>query len=370
MGKFEKVNRLLILGATLILFISCGEKKENKNSSKETKNVTTKITEKELKFEKIISVQSELAANDAFILKDFIGLNSDSIQIKFTSDNPVKFFKIVEQRSGRILKTFKKTADINFNFKVKLDNPFSVKIYFPKEAYYNLEVSRKSASVENYYSNAKLIRDSIIVKYKTEKSIEGKTLAFEKVFNEPKKFVVSSTFSLSGESKVYTPIEIPKNAIEFIYTLRISGSDTSIEEDGQLFNSLNSTTKKIKVFGMPLWESEESGTSLSREILNKLFPPSKDEDFTLNVFFFEKQNELKKFVRYPGKAYQSAFKYDINNSALSTQSRIGLIKKPKSGFSYIGLQSTSSFSDTYAWLDVVALYEKKINYEIKYRIEK
>jgi len=76
-------------------------------------------------------------------------------------------------------------------------------------------------------------------------------LAFEKVFNEPKKFVVSNTFSLSGESKVYTPIEIPKNAVEFIYTLRISGSDKSIEEDGQLFNSLNTTTKKLRYWECP-----------------------------------------------------------------------------------------------------------------------
>jgi hypothetical protein len=65
-----------------------------------------------------------------------------------------------------------------------------------------------------------------------------------------------------------------------------------------------------------------------------------------------------------------AFKYDINNSALSTQSRVGLIKKPYSGFSYIGLQSTSSFSNTYVWLDVVALYEKTFHYEIRYRIQK
>jgi len=121
-----------------------------------------------------------------------------------------------------------------------------------------------------------------------------------------------------------------------------------------------------------LWESEGTGTSLSREILNVLFPPLKDEDYTLNVFFFDKDKEIKKFLRYPGKenTNTSAFEYDINNSALSTQSRVGLIKKPRSGFSYIGLQSTSTFTNTYAWLDVVALSEKSFEYEIRYRIIK
>lgn len=373
-----KINNLLYPLLFLAL-ISCGGKNENNSPSDNKKDnektedseiTEKKITEKDLVFKPVIAESGELAPEDSFIVKDFFGLSKDSIRIKFNSDNKVKFFSIVEQRSGRIVKTFKKTSDVDFTYDVFFDNPFSVKIYFPKESYYNLEVSRKSGSVDNYLSKAKLIRDSVVVSKKTNKSKIGTTMAFEKVFNQPKKFIVSSTFSMSGESKVYVPIEIPKNTVEFIYTLRISGDEDTEREDGKLFNDVNRISKKVKVFGLPLWESEEKSTSLSREILNSLFPPKKDEDYTLNVFFFDKQKEIKKFIQYPGKEYASAFKYDINNSALSTQSRVGLVKKPYSGFSYIGLQSTSSFSDTYAWLDVVALYEKTFHYEIRYRIQK
>ena len=373
-----KINNLLCPLLFLAL-ISCGGKNENTSPSDNKKDnektedseiTEKKITEKDLVFKPVITESGELAAEDSFIVKDFFGLSKDSIRIKFNSDNKVKFFSIVEQRSGRIVKTFKKTSDVDFTYDVFFDNPFSVKIYFPKESYYNLEVSRKSGSVDNYLSKAKLIRDSVVVSKKTNKSKIGTTMAFEKVFNQPKKFVVSSTFTMSGESKVYAPIEIPKNTKEFIYTLRISGEDETEREDGKLFNDVNRISKKVKVLGIPLWESEEKSSSLSREILNSLFPPKKDEDYTLNVFFFDKQKEIKKFLQYPGKQYASAFKYDINNSALSTQSRVGLIKKPYSGFSYIGLQSTSSFSNTYVWLDVVALYEKTFHYEIRYRIQK
>lgn len=377
----NKKNIICII--TALMLISCGGKNENntqsgnENGTPNEAGTTTeaeikekKISEKDLKFENIISNQGELAPADSFIVKDFFGLSKDTIQIKFNSDNQVKFFSIVEQRSGRIVKTFKKTSDVDFTYDVYFDNPFSIKIYFPKESYYNLDVSRKSGSVANYLSNARLVRDSVVVSKKTNKSKIGTRMAFEKVFNQPKKFVVSSTFTMSGESKVYAPIEIPKNTREFIYTLRISGEDETQREDGKLFNDVNRISKKVKVLGIPLWESEEKSSSLSREILNSLFPPKKDEDYTLNVFFFDKQKEIKKFLQYPGKEYASAFKYDINNSALSTQSRVGLIKKPYSGFSYIGLQSTSSFSNTYVWLDVVALYEKTFHYEIRYRIKK
>jgi hypothetical protein len=375
MYKKQSPIRILFIIIFAIFVYACGDVKNEREkriyTGKSNKYTKKKITNaKDLKFEKIITEQSEYAPEETLVIKDFLVLSGDSIRVRFNSDNKVAMLSIIEQRSGRILKKIKKTSDVNLDFRVNFENPYSIKIYFPKGTYYNLEISKKSSSISNYYSKSKLVRDSIIVDQKTKKSLIGKTLAYKKVFNEPKKFVVSNTFSFSGESKVYAPIEIPKNAVEFIYTLRISGYDQTLEEDGNLFNDLNTNSTKIKVFGLPLWESEEKGTSLSREILNSLFPPQKDEDYTLNVFFFDKQNELKKFVRYPGKAYASAFKYDINNSALSTQSRVGLIKKPKSGFSYIGLQSTSSFSNTYAWLDVVALYEKKFFYEIRYRIVK
>ena len=137
-----------------------------------------------------------------------------------------------------------------------------------------------------------------------------------------------------------------------------------------MFNQIDRSYKKVKFLGIPLWESEGEETSITREILNSLVKPKKDEDYTLNVFFFNKENEIKKFLNYSGKDYSSAFAYDINNSAISTQSRIGLIKKPRSGFSYIGLQTNSTFSDTYAWLDVVALSEKSFYYEIRYKLER
>jgi hypothetical protein len=152
--------------------------------------------------------------------------------------------------------------------------------------------------------------------------------------------------------------------------LRISGKDQALNEDGKLFDKVRSSSKKVKVFGIPLWESSGSNSSLSREILNNLFPPQKDEDFSLNVFFFDKESEIKKFLNYTGDPNPKAFLYDINNSAISTQSRVGLIKKPRNGYSYIGLQTNSTWKNTYAWLDVVALNEKTVHYEIRYGIKK
>jgi len=360
-----------------LIFFSCNFSSKQSNDDISTdesefneKTVVQEITNEDLVFDPIITKKSIFIKKGASFKEAFYGLSGDSIRISFKSDVPIKSFAITEERSGRSVKTFKKIKTLNYEFDVYFDNPFSVAIEFYRESYFNLEVFRKSANVENYKQQYKIVRDSVVVENKSLRSITAKKIGYENVFNEPKKLIVSRVISLSGKSKVYVPIEIPKNTKEFIYTLRISGRDYSLPEDGKLFDKVKTRSRKIKVFGLPLWDSNSSGSSLSREILNGLFPPKKDEDYSLNVFFFDKEREIKKFLNYSGDEHSSAFNYDLNNSALSTQSRVGLIKKPSSGYSYIGLQSTSSFSSTYAWLDVVALSEQDLFYEIRYSLKK
>ncbi|MDP4665168.1 MAG: hypothetical protein NWS37_02920 [Flavobacteriaceae bacterium] len=344
--------------------------KWNKDYAQKPQNEKKQITEADLKFESIFEKRSLFLKKGEKLKEAFYGLSGDSIRIEFLSDSPVLSLSIIEERSGRPVKIFKKQNKIDFIYDVYFDNTFSINADFVRESYVNIKISRKSASVENYYNQFEITRDSIVVQNKTQRSLQGTTMGYEKAFNEPKKFIVSNSLSLSGESKVYAPIDVPANTKEFIYTLRISGKDQALSEDGQLFDNVSSSSKEIKVFGIPLWESSGSKSSLSREILNNLFPPQKDEDFSLNVFFFDKESEIKKFLNYTGEPDPKAFLYDINNSAISTQSRVGLIKKPRTGYSYIGLQTNSTWKNTYAWLDVVALSEKTFHYEIRYGMKK
>ena len=300
----------------------------------------------------------------------FYGLSKDSIRIVFTSDTPIGFLNIVEERSGKVVKQFRYIYQVDSVFEVLYDNPFTLNIEFIKDTYYDLKIYKKSATIENNRSVVNVVRDSVVIRKKTNRSIAAKKIGFISVFNEPKKFIISKAMTISGESKIYVPIELPENVIEFIYTLRISGQDKQDSEDGKLFEAAKTSERNIKPFGLSLWQSSSKSNSLTREVLNRLFPPKKDKDYSLNVFFFDKEKEIKKYLNYSGKEYASAFFYDINNSALSSQSRIGLIKKPKTGYCYIGLQSTSSWTNTYVWLDVVAMYEKNFNYEIRYRLKK
>jgi hypothetical protein len=323
----------------------------------------------DLKFEPIKII--EVGFNKSNNLQEvFYGLSKDSIRIVFTSDNPIEFLNIVEERSGKVVKQFRNISEVDLFFEVLYDNPFSLNIEFIKDTYYDLKIYKKAATIENNRSVVSIFRDSVVIRKKTNRSIAAKKIGFISVFNEPKKFIISKAMTISGESKIYVPIELPENVIEFIYTLRISGQDKQEPEDGKLFEAAKTSERNIKSFGLSLWQLNSKSNSLTREVLNGLFPPKKDKDYSLNVFFFDKEKEIKKYLNYSGKEYASAFFYDINNSALSSQSRIGLIKRPKTGYCYIGLQSTSSWTNTYVWLDAVAMYQKDFNYEIRYRLKK
>jgi len=321
---------------------------------------------KDLNYTFLTDKKGVFAEKGSKYIETFYGLSKDSIKIHFDADKKIKSLIVLEEQSGRQLKKVSKSS-FDYVFDVYFDNPFSIIVEFYEESYFNLSIKKRPASIDNKFAICEIITDTLIVDKKTKTSFEGTKLKYEKIFNEPKKFVVSKNMSISGESKIYAPIELPKNTIEFIYTLRISGSTDKLSEDGRLYNQVDKSYKKIKVLGLPIWESEGNSTSITREILNSIFKP-KTDNYTLNVFFFDKEKEIKKFINYTGSDYSSAFAYDINNSAMSTESRVGLIKKPRSGFSYIGLQTNSTFRDTYAWLDAVALSESKFYYKLKRKL--
>ncbi len=326
--------------------------------------IQTKIADLLSLQEQTVVDESEKFLSEGKLMASFYGLKGDSISLHFTADNNINKISLVEERSGRVI-TQSKNKEFNYTFTVQRSNAFSVIVESITPVYYDLVVNRKPRDLASKFTVCELIRDSIPLSSKTPKSITAKRLVYKSVFNEPKKFVVAASSSFSGESKIYAPIDVPQKTIEFLYKLTISGDNTENGNTGGLFEEVDKTYHEYKLFGKTIWESSGTSTSLTREILNALTKPDIDEKYTLNVFFFDKEKEIKKFLNYSGDDYRSAFAYDLKNSALSTESRNGLIKKPASGYSYIGLQTNSTFTSTYVWLDVVALYEETYFYEIK-----
>lgn len=109
--------------------------------------------------------------------------------------------------------------------------------------------------------------------------------------------------------------------------------------------------------GYSIWSATITSSSLTRELLNRLIEPPKEEA-TCNVFFIDDKNEALKFQEH------QEFKCNLDYSVKNTQSRNGLMKPNKRNFAYLGPESTRFTHTTYVWVEVIALLQDVYYYKI------
>lgn len=168
----------------------------NNSFKKKSLNITTETQKqqeteakallgvKDLKFEPVKIIKAGFNKSNN-LQEVFYGLSKDSIRIVFTSDTPIGFLNIVEERSGKVVKQFRYIYQVDSVFEVLYDNPFTLNIEFIKDTYYDLKIYKKSATIENNRSVVNVVRDSVVIRKKTNRSIAAKKIGFISVFNEP-----------------------------------------------------------------------------------------------------------------------------------------------------------------------------------------
>ena len=207
----------------------------------------------------------------------------------------------------------------------------------------------------------------ILPKYDTIWSNENKkdftklvTFKLINVFNEPYQVTMEAHKILGmvnmGGDRIIIPVEIPENTKYWIYRLTLSNARVESGE-GKLVNDVDYSVKKLSLGGKEIKESVEVESSLTRELLNSITAPTKEEPFT-NAYFIDSKQQATNFQ--DGKE----FKYDINNSIKNTHSRNGLIKFNKNQFVYLGLENEGYSDNIYVGLEVVALIEKTKYYKL------
>lgn len=294
----------------------------------------------------------------------FWGLQGDSLKVVFKSDQAIPSGRIYETKSGRDVKKFTKFKQIEYAFDVYFNSVFNLNFTPSKGIYYDVVVYRKPKNIDSKFANHSIHKDSIVHDKRVSNSVMAYELISESVYYEPQKFTMKNGF-WSGKSKIYAAIEVPKETKYFVYTMIVTGEDNERynPKGNQLLKEVRTKTSKYRVLGIPVFSSESSSNNLIRDLINTLSTPSREEGQSVDLFFVESQGEVKKFLN------DQPFKYDIDNSAMGTQSRKGIIKRPKSGYSYFMMKPNAGDSEMYVWFDVVALYERPFFYELQYTLK-
>ena len=171
------------------------------------------------------------------------------------------------------------------------------------------------------------------------------------LFEEPRKFTLRGQLKayFSGSARALVALDVPKGATDILYSLRISTNESDRSSDGEFYQGMNFSYKRIKFLGLPLYESSK-GSGLLAQLLGDN-QPLRDEDSYINMYVFFNSAQAKKFQ--DGKEVET-LKYSVDYSTLGTQSCNGRI--PVKGYSkiYLAFENERMRYNNYVWLEALS----------------
>ena len=264
--------------------------------------------------------------------------------------------KVYNYDAKSTVKTLSETT--KFNFTINIENA----------AIYLVEINPGSTSQYariniNYTTNCidRLTPTSIGERTVDAKSGEFrawsvKGIKMTPILDEPRKFTLRGQLKamFSGSYRGLVAIEVPAGATDILYRMRISTNEADRNGDGEFKDNMNASYRKIKSFGLPVYESTRSSGILNT-ILGE-YAPKREEDAYINMFVFSSSSQAKKFQ---DDIPTDKLSYDVNSSIMGMQSSNGRIPVKGRSVIYLGFENERTRYNNYVWVEVLA--SKPIN---------
>ena len=259
--------------------------------------------------------------------------------------------KVYNYDAKSTLKTLSETT--KFNFSINIENT----------AIYLVEINPGATSQYariniNYTTNQleRLVPTEIGERTEEAKSGEFrawsvKGIKLKSILEEPRKFTLRGQLKamFSGSCRGLVAIEVPSGATDILYSMRISTNEADCSSDGEFNERANTTYRKIKMLGMPVYESNKS-VGIINTILGS-YTPLREEDAYINMFVFGSSAQAKKFQDGIATAKLS---YDVNASIMGMQSSNGRIPVKGRQTIYLGFENERARYNNYVWVEATA----------------
>lgn len=259
--------------------------------------------------------------------------------------------KVYNYDSHSTLKTLAdKTA---FKFDMEIEN---TAIYLVE---LNPSTSSQYASIHITYTTNHLDRLTPVTVH--ERTVEAKSGDFRAwsvkgikmtpILDEPRKFTLRGQLKamFSGSYRGLVAIEVPAGATDILYRMRISTNEADRSSDGEFKDDMNASYRKIKMLGLPVYESNRSSGILNT-ILGE-YTPLREEDAYINMFVFSSSSQAKKFQ---DDMPTTQLSYDVNSSIMGMQSCNGRIPVKCRKTIYLGFENERTRYNNYVWVEVLA----------------
>ena len=187
------------------------------------------------------------------------------------------------------------------------------------------------------------------------------------IFEEPRKFTLRGQIkaAFSGAARAIVAIPVPAGATNILYSLRISTSEQPINSDGEFYENLGHSYRRIDVLNLPVYESTRRSGLIDMILDDNR--PIRDEDAYCNLYVFRNQRDAKSFQ--DGGVAISKLNYDINYSTLGTQSCNGSIPVNNTQTIYLAFENERMRYANYLWVEAVAVVPTMEYYKTEYKIQ-
>jgi len=276
--------------------------------------------------------------------------------------------KVYNADSKSVLKTYAGKKAIKDSITINNSAIYLLELVPKSAQYVELKVSQSVTSLDQLNNND----HSVEVKkvdcgpndFRAQK-VNG--IKMTNMFQEPRKITLRSQGKafFSGSSRSVVTIQIPAGTSDLFYNLRISTNEGDRTADGQFCDNMRKTYREVKFLGLPVYETTGNKSSLIRELLNSN-KPVREEEAYCSMYVCSSAAEAKKFQ--DGKPV-SELKYDIDRSAVGTQSCNGCLSVKGLRTLYLCFENERFRYSNYLWLEVIAAVPQTEYFTEKYSVK-
>ena len=258
------------------------------------------------------------------------------------------------------------STSVNDSLKIDYSAIYLVEVVSHGKAYVKSNISFRNG-VGTSTHRSKVMTEQVACKKGDFGATAVESIKLVNIFDDARKFTlrgqIKATFS--GAARAIVAIPVPAGATDILYSMRISTSERAQSSDGEFYENLGHSYRRIDVFSLPVYESKRR-SGLVDMILDDN-RPIREEDAYCNMYVFRNQSQAKQFQ--DGAKPASQLNYDVDYSTIGTQSCSGRIPTKGAKTIYLGFENERMRYVNYLWVEVVAVTPTTEYYTTKYSVQ-
>ena len=290
----------------------------------------------------------------------------EKLRWTFSAQKPMNV-KVIDYNSRATLKTYTGKAMVNDSLAIEHDAIYLVEVNPLGTQYVDMDINYKVTEMARLTASTPIKVEQVECNKGDFGAVAVQGVSMRKAFEQPRKFTLRGQLkaAFSGSAIALVAVQVPAGATDILYSMRIDTSESGRSSDGKFHENLNTSYKKVKFLGMPLYEKSNSSG-----LLNTLLDdnrPLRVEDAYCNMYVFRSQTQAKQFQ--DGTKPASQLSYDVDYSTLGTQSCNGRIPANGSKTIYLGFENERVRYTNYLWVEAEVVVPTTVYYTTKYSVE-